>query len=223
MLTPGAYTSRQPESNQPVHFELTPVRGRKRKHLAEEVTRVLASIRPWTWPLARRLARTWNTWRGGEAGAHAKLRGHHEARLRSNLDLARRRNWWCTLAEGAPGVHRFQARAVVLQARRLAALDWCKPRAYVVPETGEVRETLYLPEDTWGAEHLLDWCIAFLERLRAAVGSMTDKVTRRYRAEETVNLRSARNGPGRVTDYLPDLLAKWSARGAPQQELPASS
>lgn len=218
-----AYRTPRPESNPPDLFTLTAVRGRKRKHLAEEVTRALLAVKPWTWGLGLRLARAWNTWRGGTAGAHAKERGAREARLAANLHLLKHRRGYTALAESAPGRARFQARAVVEQLRRLTAGEWGKPREYVEEHTGEVKQTIYLPEDTWGAAHLLDWCVSFLERLAAAVGSMTGNMRRGYKAEEPVNLRRGRNGPSGIDAETAAVMARLARHVSGQSELPATT
>jgi len=60
--------------------------------------------------------------------------------------------------------------AVIAQVHRLLdSGDWWKPRQLVDTETGEVRETVYLPEDTWSAQTALHWCVQLLVQLLAAV------------------------------------------------------
>lgn len=223
-MQPGkAYTSPTPESNSQPAFELTPYVHRHRKHLVEEITAALGAILPWQRPLAWRMARTWNTWRGGTQGAHAKKRWARETRLRANLDLLTRRNWYCRLTED-PSRYRISARQVILLARRLTnAGDWWKPKAYVVPDTGELRETTYLPEDTWGAAHLLDWCVSFLERLHRAVASMTERTTRPYKPREAETVRRGHGGPSRIGWDVKAAFRGLAERyGGPQLPLPTT-
>lgn len=218
-----AYNGQPAESN-PAAFELTPFHPRCRKNLWEWTARALAGIKPWRWSLRARLGRTWQRNQGGYVnGAHANERREREARCKDNVALLDRRRWYA-LCEQLPYRERLAARALTLAARRLiSGGDWWKPRTLTNRSTGEVTQTVYLPEDTWSAETALDYCVSFLERLYAGARCMAERVTPRYRPGETMTVERRR--PSALRDELDALLErvgrKFGAGGQP--ELPATT
>src|SRR6266436_1336616 len=179
------YTERDRASNPVVSFTLHRQQPRTRGDLDAWVTRALASCKPWTWPLAARLARTWDHNPNHQSGAHAKERGAREAQLRDDLAThARLRGGHA--ATRLPGALGRRAAAVLHQvARLIEGGDWWKPWRRVDRTTGEVIETLYLPEDTWSAQTALAWCIERLDILVRAAGGMTEKATPRSKPSGT--------------------------------------
>jgi hypothetical protein len=215
---------KQAPSSKPDVFELTPYNPRHRKHLAEWVTNALAGILPWSWSLGARLGRTWHRNKGGFVnGVHSQERRIREDQCKAHVALLERRNWY-RRCEQLPAPHRQAFRAVLLQARRLITDgEWWKERSYVDPATGEVKQTVYLPEDTWSPQTALAWCVSFLERFHAAARGMAEGVTPAYRPRETETGPEARRGPERVGDWLARAQARWCGPPGVQPELPATT
>ncbi len=213
-----------PAESKPAPFTLSPFQSKEHKHLAEWVTNALAGILPWRWDLGRRLGRTWWRNRGGyDQGQHSKERRAREARCAANVAFLERRHWY-RACEDLPQRYKLSARALLLQARRLITDgDWWKPRSYVDPSTGEVKQTVYLPEDTWSAEAALDYCVTFLERRYASARGMAERVTPPYYRREAQT--GERRGPTALKDS--EWLAAMARAGAKvlgqQPELPATS
>lgn len=218
-----AYTKRDRASNPVVAFTLHPQQPRTKGDLDAWVTRALGAIAPWTWPLAARLARTWARNPNHQSGAHAKERHAREDALRRDL-AAHARLKGGHLAHRLPGALGLRAKAVLHQiARLIEGGDWWKPRRLVDRRTGEIRETLYLPEDTWSAQTALAWCIERLGILCRAAGGMTEKATPPSSRREPVT--SGRRSTAAVND---EEWAAWLAQrrekyGGAQPELPATT
>lgn len=213
-----------PTESKPAVFELTPFQPTTHKRLTEWTTRALATIRPWRWTLRARLDRTWHKNPGGYVnGAHSNERGARETRCKANVALLAQRDWY-RACENLPLRYKLSARALVLTARRLiTAGDWCKPRSYVDRATGEVTQTVYLPEDTWSAETALDYCVSFLERLYASARGMAEWVTPRYKPRETQTVE--RKAPTALKDdaWLAALARAREKSLAGQPSLPATT
>lgn len=223
MQTQEAYRSPRPESNPTPLFMLVPALLRRRLNLADQVGRALVTIKPWLRSWDWRLGRLWNTWRGGTTGNHAKRRGAREARLRDNLRRFAHRRGYADLATRQDFIGRA-ARPVHHELRRLLAHgDWWKDRRLIDTDTGETRSRPYLPEDTWLAAHLLDWCVSILERLALAAHGTTTGTTRAYKPVETATGRRGRNGPPGNGDGFEEHLARLRERyGGPQMPLPTA-
>ncbi len=199
-----AYTETAPVNKPAVSFALTPYHPREAKHLGPWVTRALAAIKPWRWDLRARLGRTWARNPNHESGAHSKERGDRERQCARDLERLKQTAHFIDCARHSPRL-RASYLAVIDQAHRLLdAGDWWKPRRHVDRTTGEVRETLYLPEDTWSAQTALAWCVAFLVRLLAAVPRVTERVTPRYNPN-----RAAKGSGG-----WKEASKEWDARAA---------
>jgi hypothetical protein len=213
----------QPAGSKPAAFELRPFQPRTRKHLDEWVTRALAGIKVWTWGLGARIGRTWDRNVGGYVnGKHSKERHAREAQCARDVALIERRLWY-RRCEQLPGSDRYRFRAALLATRRLlSGTDWWQPRRRVNTATGEVTETVYLPEDTWSAQTALAYCVAVLERLHAAVRGMAERVTPRYRPNEPQAVRRASDGPEKVGDWLARAQARWLGPPGAQPQLPAT-
>lgn len=210
--------------NNPVQpFQLTPFQPRQRKDLNGWVTRALAQIKPWKWDLRRRLARVWKDNPNHDEGQHSKERQAREERLRGNLKLFERIKGGL-LATRLPGRLHVSALAVSHQVSRLLhGGDWWQTRELVNHATGELVETIYLPEDTWSAEAAFDWSVSMLARLVAAAWGMTEKTTPRYRPVQPEH-PSQRGGTSHIGDFLPAMLARGYARGVGgQPELPSTT
>lgn len=199
-----AYPNTPAVNNPAVPFELTPFQPRQRKDLNGWVTRALATMKPWQWDIRQRLARVWDRNPNHDQGQHSKERQAREERLRSNLAHFTRIKGGM-LATRLPGRLHASALAVSHQTSRLLhGGDWWQPRQIVNHTTGEVVETIYLPEDTWSAEAALDWCVSMLARLVAAAWGMTEKTTPRYRPDS----------PGHTSSGGKTALKEWDARSA---------
>jgi hypothetical protein len=218
-----AYRNTPPVNNPVQPFELTPFQPRQRKDLNGWVTRALATVKPWQWDIRRRLARVWDRNPNHDQGQHSKERQAREERLRGNLKMFERIKGGM-LATRLPGRLHASALAVSHQVSRLLhGGDWWQARRLVNHATGEVVETIYLPEDTWSAEAAFDWCVSMLARLVSAAWGMTEKTTPRYKPRETEN-GSQRGRPARIGDFMAELTAKWGSRGAGgQPELPSTT
>lgn len=218
-----------PQVNKPVTsstpavpFALTPDQARERKHLDDWTTRALAAIKPWLRDLRTRLARAWT--RNGHHGtlAHCKERGDIERQLAGDLDRLRGTSHFIDCARHSPRLRASYMTLIDTVHRLQEGGDWWKPRTYVDRETGEVVETLYLPEDTWSAAGALHYCVAFLVRLLAAVPRTTERRTPRYNPREAAKDSGGRMAASRDWDARAafGLLAK--KYGGPQPDLPAA-
>jgi len=219
----AAYTNRDRASNPVVAFTLHAQQPRTRGDLDAWTTRALASVKPWTWPLAARLARAWD--QHGKPGPHPHSieRWARERELRRDLD-AHARLKGGHAAHRLPGTWGLRAKAVLHQvARLIEGGDWWKPRRLVDRRTGEVRETLYLPEDTWSAQTALHWCIERLGILCRAAGGMTEKATPPSSRREPQT--SGRRSTAAVSDGDEPWTRPppWLRPGSAQPELPATS
>jgi hypothetical protein len=218
-----AYTTEPPVNKSPESFELTPPRRVTKLHLVDWVTRALAGIEPWTWTLGARLGRTWhrNRWQGHHP--HSVERGHREAQLaRDTARVYRTRRFEeCRRLDYR---RRCQAEALIAAVKRLLdGQEWWKPRRHVNRATGEVIETVYLPENTWSAQTALAWCVAHLEPLLAAVPRVTEKMTPRYKPGATATVEGRHGAPEKVGDWLARAQARWLGPPGAQPELPATS
>jgi len=202
-------------------FELLAQARVTRKHLDVWVTRALAGIKPWVWELGPRLGITWSRNGNHDQGQHSKERGEREAQLARDVARLHRTRYFI-----ACQAHKWRERAsylaVVGEAQRLlAAGNWWKPRRLVDRQTGEVRETVYLPEDTWSAQTALAWCVALLDRLLAALPRVTEKPTPRYRpGAPTTGFFRGRNGSEELK-WLEEKRRRWVDPPGAQPELPA--
>jgi len=217
------YSTAAPSNNPVPLFQLLAQARVTRKHLPDWVTRALAGIEPWVWELGPRLARTWARNPHHDQGQHSKERGAREAQLARDVARLHRTRDFIDCQR-----HRWRERrsymVVLGEVRRLlAAGDWWKPRRHVDRKTGEVEETLYLPEDTWSAQTALRWCVALLDRLLAALPRVTEKTTTDYRAERSRS-GSFRGGNGSEDDeWLRTARRRWVDPPGAQPELPAQS
>jgi hypothetical protein len=217
------HVNKPEESTSPAEpFTLQHQQPRTKGDLNAWVTRALANIRPWQWDLHARLARTWRRNGNHQNGAHSKERRDREDELRQDLrEHARLRGGMA--AHRLPGALALRARAVLHQVERLIeGGDWYMPRRYVDQATGQVKETIYLPEDTWSAQSALHWCIGRLGVLVRAAWGMTEKVTPPSSRREPPNLSGWRKEASRDQDPAPWLrcAARWGEGGQP--ELPAT-
>ena len=218
-----------PQVNNPVEssspaapFTLTSEQPREEKHLVPWVTRALAAIKPWRWDLRARLGRTWGRNPNHESGAHSKERGDRERQCARDLERLKQTAHFIDCARHSPRL-RASYLAVIDQAHRLLdAGDWWKLRPHVDRTTGEVRETLYLPEDTWSAQTALAWCVAFLVRLLAAVPRVTERVTPRYNPERAAKGSGGRMAASSDLEFAARLARLREKYGGPQPDLPAS-
>lgn len=194
-----------------------------RKHLDQWVTRALAAITPWTWSLTARLARTWKRNTNHADYRHSKERGAREAELAQDVAELHRTRYFVD-CQRLPWNLRASYIAVVDQVRRLLdGGDWWKPRQYRDHDTGELTETVYLPEDTWSAQTALHWCVALLRRLRACISRVTEKPTPRYRPGETAT-GSIRGRTAPSVEEVRGFLAEVARRrAAAHPELPAQA
>lgn len=207
-----AYRNDRSESKPTPLFQLVAQARVTRKHLGAWVTRGLAGIKPWTWDLGPRLGRTWHRNPNHDGGQHSKERGEREAALRADVARLHRTRDFIE-CQRLPWNLRASYLAVMGEVSRLrAGGDWWKPRAWTDRATGEVGETLYLPEDTWSAQTALAWCVALLDRLLAALPRVTEKVTPRYRPGATAT-GSFRGRSG--SEEWKAMLARGYARGEP--------
>jgi len=108
-------------------------------------------------------------------------------------------------------------------ARLIEGGDWWKPRTYVDRATGEVKETLYLPEDTWSAQTALHWCIERLGILARAAAGMTERVTPPSSRREPVTSTAKWKEASRSGITEADLARLREKYGGAQPELPATS
>jgi hypothetical protein len=217
-----AYPSTPARSNPVEPFTLTPFRPRVRKVLDEWVSRALAQIKPWRWDLRARLARTWTRNPNHTQGAHTEERYRRERQLRADLAWFHRSRRF-DLVGRLPFRLRQSYASTVHQVERLVAGTWWEERAYVERRTGEVKATIYLPEDTWSAQYALNWCVDLLARLLAAVaGAVTDKTTPRYQPSE--GRRGFGGGRGGSEEWDARLAFAQLAEkyGGAQPELPAT-
>jgi hypothetical protein len=218
-----AYPTR-PTVNKPVEpFALLPYQPRRRKKLTDSVTGALATILPWTWSLGARLGRTWGGNRKTTTHAHSIERGGREAQLADDLARLHATGHYRACAR-LPYRYRCSYEAVISEVHRLlGAGPWCQPRSYVDRTTGETKTTLYLPEDTWRAQGALAWCVAFLDRLAAALPRMTEPLTPRYRPGATATRSEGHDRPKGEGAWLPNLIPPWLRPPRAQPELPATS
>ncbi len=224
-----AYTE-TPAGNKPVEssapaeaFTLHRQQPRTKGDLPAWVTHALAGVKPWTWDLRARLGRTWERNPNHDSGAHARERRAREERARANLKRLPKITG-VLAAQRLPGALGLRARAVLHELRRLIDDgDWWKARSYEDRRTGEVKETLYLPEDTWSAETALDWCLTRLLRLVGAARGMTEKVTPRSTVVRPLNSSGWRKEAFRGQDDAPwvRIGKRWGEGGQP--DLPATT
>jgi len=218
-----AYTNRDRASNPVVAFTLHQQQPRTAGDLDGWVTRALGAVKPWTWTLRARLARTWKRNPHYESGAHAIERRAREDELRRDLDQHARLKGGHA-AHRLPGALGLRAKAVLHQlARLIEGGEWWKPRQLVNRATGEVSETLYLPEDTWSAQTAFHWCIERLGILCRAASGMTERVTPRSSRREPVTSSEQRKAAPRDGDEPWKRPPPWERRGREQPELPATS
>lgn len=204
-------------------FALLPYRPRARKELGEWVTRALATMKPWQWSLGARLGRTWHRNPHHDAGQHSKERRDRERQLAGDLARLTATQHYRACAR-LPYRFRCSYEAVITEVHRLlAAGAWCQPRSYVDRTTGEIKVTLYLPEDTWSAQGALAWCVAILDRLAAALPRMTERLTPRYKPGATTTRLEGHDGPQGEGAWLPNLIPPWLRPPRAQPELPATS
>lgn len=217
-----AYTNRDRASNPVVTFTLHRQQPKTKGDLDAWVTRALCSVLPWRVDLRARLARVWNWHEKEGPHPHATERWDRERDLKRDLDQHARLKGGHA-AHRLPGTWGLRAKAVLHQvARLIEGGDWWKPRSFIDRATGEAKETLYLPEDTWSAQTAFAWCIERLGILCRAAGGMTEKVT------PPSNRREPATSSGRSTAAVNDgITAADLARiqekyGGAQPELPAT-
>lgn len=218
-----AYPTAAPVNKPVPLFELLAQARVTRKHLDVWVTRALAGIAPWVWELGPRLGRTWGRNPNHGQGEHSKERGEREAQLaRDVARLHRTRDF--IECQRLPWRWRRSYMEVLGEVRRLlAGGDWWKPRRYVIRSTGEVRETLYLPEDTWSAQTALSWCVALLDRLLASLPRVTEKMTPRYKPGATTTGFFRGRNSSEDLEWLAERRRRWVDPPGAQPELPAQS
>lgn len=171
------YPDRDTARNPVVAFTLHRQQPRSKGDLDAWVTRALAAVLPWTVDLRARLARAWR-WHDKEGPhPHSDERWARERQLAADLKALPKVRA-VMAAQRLPGQLGLRTKAVLHQISRLINDgDWWKPRPFVDRRTGEQRETVYLPEDTWSAQTALHWCIERLAVLARAALHMTEKVT----------------------------------------------
>lgn len=144
-------------------FARLPAGCRTRKRLRTWAGNAVKAFKPWVMEITERLDRTWERNPNFDQGQHSKKRWEIERQLAADLETWERRRHYIVFNH-VPGLVRFRAKGVLGPLRHvLAAGDWWKPRADVDECTGEVKETLYLPEDTRSAAGLVHWCITKME------------------------------------------------------------
>lgn len=218
-----SYPNSTQVNKSPAPFALLPYRPRARKELGEWVTRALATVKPWRWSLGARLGRSWHRNPNHASSAHSKERRAREEQLARDLDRLKATGHFRACAR-LPYRFRCSYEAVIAQAHRLReAGSWCELRSYVDRATGEIKVTRYLPEDTWSAQGALSWCVAFLDRLLAAVPRMTERLTPRYKPGATAIRLEGHDGPKGEGAWLPNLIPPWLRPPREQPELPATS
>ena len=217
-----AYTETAPVNKPAVPFALTPCQAREKKHLDDWCTRALAGIKPWLRDLRTRLARAWT--RNGHHGtlAHCKERGDLERQLAGDLDRLKGTHHFIDCARHSPRLRASYMALIDTVHRLQEGGDWWKPRTYVDRETGEVVETLYLPEDTWSAAGALHYCVAFLVRLLAALPCTTERRTPRYNPERTAKGSGGRKEASSDEEFAARLARLREKYGGPQPDLPAT-
>jgi hypothetical protein len=204
-------------------FALLPYRPRARKDLGEWITRALATVKPWRWSLGARLGRSWHRNPNHDQGQHSKERGAREHELARDLARLEATGHFRACAR-LPYRFRCSYETVIGEAHRLlAAGDWWKPGRYVDRSTGEMKTTLYLPEDTWSAQGALAWCVALLDRLAAALPRMTEGLTPQYRPGATATRSEGHDGPQGEGAWLPNLIPPWLRPPRAQPALPATA
>ncbi len=216
-----AYTNRDRASNPVVSFTLQHQQPKSKGDLDAWVSRALAGILPWQVDLRARLARAWRWHEKDGPHPHSDERWARERALARDLATWRRMKN-ADRALRLPGTWGLRAKAVLHQLTRLIENgDWWEPRRHVDRRTGEVTETLYLPEDTWSAQTVLHWCIERLGILSRAAGGMTEKVTPPSSRREPVT--SFRRSTAAVNDekWAPDPTPPWLRPPRAQPELPA--
>lgn len=217
-----AYTDRDSARNPVVSFTLQRQQPRTSGDLDAWVTRALAGMKPWVVDLRARLARAW-AWHTKETPhPHSKERQRREDQLRRDLaEHARLKGG--VMAQRLPGGLGRRATAVLHQvARLLHEPTWYSPRAYVDQRTGEVKETIYLPEDTWSAQTALHWCIERLRVLVRAAWGMTEKVTPASSRREPPKLSGGRKEAFTVEAARAWVASKVEKYGGAQPDLPAT-
>lgn len=218
-----AYSSRATGSNPVVSFTLQRQQPRSKGDLDQWVTCALGGIKPWVWPLAKRLARAWS--QHGKPGPHP----HSIERWARERELAADLKAHARLKGGAaahrlPGHLGLRAKAVLHQlARLIEGGDWWKPRPFMDRATGELKETLYLPEDTWSAQTALHWCIERLGILARAALGMTEKVTPPSSRGQPPTPTARWKEASRVGITEADLARIREKYGGAQPELPATT
>lgn len=196
---------------------------RTRRRLEDWATNALAAMKPERQTLRTRWARAWN--RNGRYvnGVHSKERGRRESDLAGNLERFKNLQGGAAILNlplrlRAPGL------AVVYQLERLFhAGDWWKPKPRVDRTTGELLEAPYLPEDTWSAESMVDWCVSFLARLVASAWRLTEKSTPTYTTVEAESSPQRKLRSKNDLAWLDRARARWCGPPGEQPELPATS
>lgn len=171
------YLDRDSGRNPVVSFTLQRQQPRTKGDLSAWVTRALAGVKPWTVQLRARLARAWR-WHDKEGPhPHSDERWARERQLAADLKALPKVRA-VMVAQRLPGHLGLRVKAVLHEMSRLLNDgDWWQTRSFVDRRTGEARETLYLPEDTWSAQTAFHWCVERLVILARAAAHMTEKVT----------------------------------------------
>jgi len=217
------YPKRDRARNPAVSFTLQRQQPRTKGDLDAWVTRALCAILPWQVDLRARLARAWRWHDKDGPHPHAAERWARERQLAADL-AAHARLKGGHAAHRLPGTWGLRSKAVLHQlARLIEGGDWWKARPLIDRATGEVRETLYLPEDTWSAATALHWCIERLGILCRAAGGMTEKVTPPSSRREPVTYSDTRTTASRDGDDPWKRPPPWLRPGREQPELPATS
>jgi hypothetical protein len=210
--------------NKPVPlFELVADFARRRVHLGDRVTAALAAILPWRRSLRDRLRRTWKHNPNYTSGPHSTERGQRESELRDDLALLHRTRHFRETQRLPPRLRASAAALLDQVSRLLAGTGWAKPRNIIDARTGEARETIYLPEDTWAAQTALNYAVTFLARLLAAVPRTTERATPAYRPGETKTGPERGRSSARKEEWLLRAERRWCGQPGAQPELPAQS
>jgi hypothetical protein len=216
-----AYDGRAKGSNTAVTFTLQRQQPRTTGDYSAWITRALANVLPWRVGLAARIARAWRWHDKQGPHPHSDERWARERELAADLKLHARMKGG-QAAHRLPGALGLRAKAVLHGlARLINDGDWWKPRTLVDRKTGEVRETLYLPEDTWSAQTAFHWGIERLAILARAAGGMTEKVTPPSSRKEPSTPSGGWKAASRSWDQAVEAARLREKYGGVQPELPA--